>query len=71
MNMLYIIKVKICVVIKWHIGSLNCVDYSSLEWLSYFKHIIQSLCNTCLFGLHSCDHIKPHLIEIKVSNLGK
>ena len=32
----------------------------SLECLSYFEHTIQSLLKTCLFGIRSWKHIKPH-----------
>ena len=30
----------------------------SLEWLSYFKHLVWSLLITCLFGIHSPSHTK-------------
>lgn len=32
---------------------------------SYFEHPIQSLFNTCAFGIHSSSHIKPHTVPLK------
>ena len=56
MNILFIIEVKILGLIKWLYKSIrappNYVDYK--VHIGY--HIVRSLLNTCLFGIHSWRH---------------
>ena len=47
-----IIKAKIHVLIKWSYRSPLPYWILNLEWLTYFEHKIQSLLNTCFFGVH-------------------
>ena len=60
MNILFTNKVKILKLIEWEYGSpppfiKKNYQYNllSLEWLINFEHIVQSLWNTCIFGVHS------------------
>lgn len=39
MNMLLIIKVKVCMLIEWSYMSLDYVDYWPLKWLSYVEGV--------------------------------
>ena len=44
MDILFTIKVKLPVLIKWSYRSPNYADFSSLKWLSHFEmHVVQSL----------------------------
>ena len=61
MNILFIIKVNIIMLIGWSYTSLQLRRPLSLEWLSKFEHAAQSLLNTCMFGIHYWSHtISPN-----------
>ena len=38
MNILFIVKVKIAMLIKWSYIPPTNVDYMTLEWFSYFEY---------------------------------
>ena len=51
-NILSIIKVKTLVLIKCsYTPPPQLCPLLNLEWLSYYEHTIQSILNTCFFGL--------------------
>ena len=43
MDILLIIKVKTLVLIKWSYRSSELCCLWSLEWLTYFEHVVQSV----------------------------
>ena len=43
MNILFIIKVNIFMLMKWSYRSSQICWVLNLEWLSYFEHVVQSL----------------------------
>jgi hypothetical protein len=49
MNILFIIKMKILVLVKWSYKFPQSCWILSLEWLASFEHTVQSLWNTCLY----------------------
>ena len=54
MNILFIVKVDILMLIKWSCGlPPNYVDYLSLQWILYYEQAVQSYLNTCLLGFRS------------------
>ena len=53
MNISFIIEIKIFVLIRWSYRSPQLCWLLNLEWLSYIEHVIQSILNTCLFGIRS------------------
>ena len=59
---LLIIRVTILTSARWMLfrSHWNYVDY----WAWYSEHGIQSLFNTCLFGICSWSHTKPHTTQI-------
>ena len=70
MNILYIVKEKIIVLIKWWYRSPQICWLLNLKYLSYSEHAIQPLLNTCLFGIRSWCNIPqkyrcPHKKIIK------
>ena len=66
MNVFFIVRVKILVLVKWSYRSLRLRCLLKLERLSYFEHIVQSLSNICL---PLCLYLEAHLITYH-SNLG-
>ena len=42
-NILFLIKVKVLVLLKWSYRPSQLCQVLSLEWLVYFEHIVQSL----------------------------
>ena len=48
MNILFIIKVKILMLVRWSYRSPQSCELLNLAWLAFFEHIFQSLLNTCL-----------------------
>jgi hypothetical protein len=58
MNILFIIKLKILVLIKWSYSSPQSRWLLNLEKLANFEHVVQSLLTTCLFW---CPSLNSHL----------
>ena len=69
MLILFIIKVKLLVLIKWSCRSPESCWLLSPEWLAYFDHVIQSVLDTGLFCASSQIHTSPHTTQIQVSSL--
>jgi hypothetical protein len=57
--------------IQWSDRFLRLCWLSILEWLAYIEHTVQSLLNTCLFGIHSWSHTIPRTTQIQVFNWDK
>jgi hypothetical protein len=57
LNIVFTIRVKILVLIKWSHTSPQLSGLLRLEWLSYFEHVVQSLLNTSFWY----PFLEPHL----------
>ena len=69
-SILFIIKGKIFVLVKWSCRSPSTpiIWLLNLQWLSYFEHILHYVFNTHLLGIHSWSHTKPPTLIHKCSN---
>ena len=57
MNILFIIKMRILVLIKWSNRSVPIMVTIESIMVLYFEHVVHSPLNICLFGIHSWSHI--------------
>ena len=53
MNIISIIKVKIQFLFNDHVGPPKSYWLLSLQWLTHFDHVVQSLGDMSIFGFHS------------------
>ena len=66
MNIVFVIKVKIVVLVKWSFRSPTLCSQLSLEWFSYFEHVDPISFKHLIF-LYS--YLEPHLTKYH-SNIG-
>lgn len=64
LNILFVVKVKVFVLVKWSHRPPQSHQLLNLEQLIHFEHVIQSFVNKCPFGVRSWMYNYPNTTQI-------